>query len=65
MNLIVDSQLLTRPIGCLVYTKPHNYLVLALVESGLDWQAIQSKIAYACSRKKAWYRCVYRAWAGK
>ncbi|RHZ62718.1 hypothetical protein CDV55_105969 [Aspergillus turcosus] len=66
LSLIRQRRLLTRPIGGgLSYTKPVNYLALALLESGLPWEEIDNRIKNASLRKVAWYRSVYKAWRGK
>lgn len=65
-DLIRDKPLITRPIGGgLRYIKPVHYLSLALTESGLGWQEVESRVNYACSQKKNWYHSIYRAWRGK
>ncbi|KAE8391174.1 hypothetical protein BDV23DRAFT_182700 [Aspergillus alliaceus] len=65
-RLIQQRRLLTHPIGGgLSYTKPINYLALALLESGLPWEEIDNRIKNASLQKVAWYRSVYKAWRGK
>ncbi|GAB1199548.1 hypothetical protein APSETT444_008898 [Aspergillus pseudonomiae] len=65
-RLIYQRRLLTRPIGGgLSYTKPVNYLALALIESGLPWEEIDNRIKNASLQKVVWYRSVYKAWRGK
>ncbi|KAL2218376.1 hypothetical protein M432DRAFT_631996 [Thermoascus aurantiacus ATCC 26904] len=45
-----SARVLEQPVGGgLYYTKPWYYLGIALTESGMDWNEIQSKVAMAAS----------------
>jgi hypothetical protein len=64
-SLLVEREICTTPIGIrLEYPKPLQYLTIALVESSTSWEMIQGKVEALASKKKAWFRFIYRAWMG-
>ncbi|KAL1963675.1 hypothetical protein VTN77DRAFT_7879 [Rasamsonia byssochlamydoides] len=66
LGLLRTKKVLAQPVGGgLYYTKPWYYLGIALTESGMDWNEIQSKVAMAASERVAWYQSIYRAWRGR
>jgi hypothetical protein len=50
LRLLLAKGVTVGPVGAdLFYTKPWYYLGIALIESGMDWNEIQSKVAMAAS----------------
>ena len=50
---LLETRLLTGSFGVgLHYTKPHQYLAIALADSGLDFAEVKMRVAPAVSGKK-------------
>lgn len=64
--ILREKRLLTQPVGGeWFYTKSLNYLCIAFIESGLEWQEIENQIANAFVQKRDRYQSIYKAWRGK
>jgi hypothetical protein len=64
-KLLLEREICTTPIGIrLHFPKPLQYLAVALVNSSTSWEMIQSHVEAMASKKKAWFRFIYRAWMG-
>ncbi|KAJ5669935.1 uncharacterized protein N7477_005298 [Penicillium maclennaniae] len=64
-SLLLDRNICTDLIGIrLFYPKPVQYLAIALVNSSTSWEMIQGHVEAMASKKKAWFRFIYRAWMG-
>ncbi|KAJ5276091.1 hypothetical protein N7524_002244 [Penicillium chrysogenum] len=64
-SLLLKRKICTTPIGIrLHFPKPLQYLTIALVESSTSWEMIQDQVEAMASKKKAWFRFIYRAWMG-
>ncbi|KAJ1707381.1 hypothetical protein G4B11_008311 [Aspergillus flavus] len=63
--LLVHYDINTTPIGInRPYIKPLHYLTLVLLKTCESWEAIERQVKAMASKKKAWYRFIYRAWQG-
>ncbi|KAJ9269632.1 hypothetical protein DTO212C5_4243 [Paecilomyces variotii] len=66
LRLLATTDVLARPIGCgHYYTKPWYYLGIAIIDTGMDWSEIQTKLATAVSKREARNRNIYHAWRGR
>ena len=64
-DLLTSYDINTTPVGIrLQYGKPLQYLTLALTETSSSWNVIESRVQAMASKKKAWFRFIYRAWQG-
>ncbi|CAG7948665.1 unnamed protein product [Penicillium nalgiovense] len=64
-RLLLKREICTTPIGIrLHFPKPLQYLTIALVESSTSWEMIQDQVEAMASKKKAWFRFIYKAWMG-
>lgn len=64
-RLLLEREICTFPFGIrLHFPKPNQYLTIALVESSTSWEMIQGHVEAMVSKKKAWFRFIYRAWMG-
>ncbi|KAJ5302207.1 hypothetical protein N7508_007070 [Penicillium antarcticum] len=64
-RLLLKREICTTPIGIrLFFAKPVQYLSVALVQSSASWEVIQGHVEAMASKKKAWFRFIYRAWMG-
>ncbi|PLB33765.1 uncharacterized protein BDW47DRAFT_129648 [Aspergillus candidus] len=64
-RLLRDRKICTTPIGIrLHFPKPLQYLTIALAETSTSWEVVQNQVEAMASKKKAWFRFIYRAWMG-
>ena len=64
-GLLLEREICTTPIGIrLHFPKPVQYLAIALVKSSTSWEMIQGHVEAMTSKKKAWFRFIYRALMG-
>lgn len=64
-SLLLEREILTPSVGIrLFYPKPIQYLAVALVSSSTCWENIEAKVQLMASKKKQWYRWVYKAYLG-
>ncbi|KAE8145101.1 hypothetical protein BDV25DRAFT_144966 [Aspergillus avenaceus] len=63
--LLLHYDINTTPIGIKrPYSKPLQYLTIALVETCESWEEIERQVKAMASKKKTWYRFIYKAWQG-
>ncbi|KAJ5172519.1 hypothetical protein N7492_005112 [Penicillium capsulatum] len=63
--LLLSRRILTTPVGIRrFFPKPLDYLTVALVSNFSTWDEIQEKVDLMSSKKKAWYRFIFKAWRG-
>ncbi|CAG8146190.1 unnamed protein product [Penicillium salamii] len=64
-SLLLRHDINTTPIGIRrPYGKPLQYLTLALVDTFKSWDAIEQQVKTMASKKRAWYRFIFKAWQG-
>ncbi|KAL1964885.1 hypothetical protein VTN77DRAFT_6238 [Rasamsonia byssochlamydoides] len=67
LGLLRTQSVLDEPIAGagFSYSKPWHYLAIALVESGLDWEKIQEKVAIAAAERVTRSRSIFHVWRGQ
>jgi hypothetical protein len=64
-HLLLQRNIITMPIGIrLFYSKPVQYLTIALIKSSASWEQIQERVEVMAAKKKGWHRFIYKAWLG-
>ncbi|KAJ5225942.1 hypothetical protein N7468_007167 [Penicillium chermesinum] len=64
-SLLISRDINTTPIGIRrPYSKPLQYLTLALVDTYKSWEEIEGQVKAMADMKKGWYQNIYKAWKG-
>ncbi|KAF3385308.1 hypothetical protein F1880_002782 [Penicillium rolfsii] len=64
-QLLVNREIITKPSRIRrFFSKPLRYLTLVLFKSTRSWEKIEELVDFMATRKKGWYRFIYKVWLG-
>ncbi|KAL1964442.1 hypothetical protein VTN77DRAFT_7000 [Rasamsonia byssochlamydoides] len=66
-SLIGKKKIFDPPVGAAgpPYSKPYDYIAIAFVESGLEWEQIEHRITLAGADKEKRSKLIFRSFRGK